>query len=386
MGRYAYHGQEVLKRDGKLVGFNAGYGFYSEHEHGYTGEEQIKSKKIIDKNKNHPFNGEIVENPQAINLMEFSDGSVWLTNDGWNYASLMRKTEEERHEIMDRYINNDDRKRNEEFMSKFGANMDSPEVIALWYAGFNGGGNFDLISTNEQSSELIRTLYAEMQRGNVAISSDYSFMFKDRGLSFVLLDQLTQEDLMNKQLVDHRDEMAGQFQKEYREYLQQEGLDESVCIGKGGKYPAEIWNVQISDLETNIKRRIVPKFYLEILDTSKGREDLDALCMHKLCRLTGDEIKALVPVVQSAEYAEYAKSHSQEEVETYLVEELALYRERQTIEDLRYLADKESLGKIASEQRTETVEKSSSSLKDKIGKWLHPDRENDKDKSEEKGE
>lgn len=255
MGRYAYYGQEVLKRDGKLVGFNAGYGFYSEHEHGYTGEEQIKSKKIIDKNKNHPFNGEIVENPQAINLMEFSDGSVWLTNDGWNYASLMRKTEEERHEIMDRYINNDDRKRTEKFMSKIGANMDSPEVIALWYAGFNGGGNFDLISTNEQSSELIRTLYAEMQRGNVAISSDYSFMFKDRGLSFVLLDQLTQEDLMNKQLVDHRDEMARQFQQEYREYLAKEGLDESVVIGKGGKYPAEFWNVQIHDLKTDFKRR-----------------------------------------------------------------------------------------------------------------------------------
>ena len=94
-----------------------------------------------------------------------------------------------------------------------------------------------------------------MQKGNVAISSDYSFMFKDRGLSFVLLDQLTQEDLMNKQLVDHRDEMARQFQKEYREYLQKEGLDESVCIGQGGKYPAEFWNVQISDLETNLKRR-----------------------------------------------------------------------------------------------------------------------------------
>lgn len=255
MGRYAYHGQEVLKRDGKLVGFNAGYGFYSEHESGYTGEEQMKSKKIIDKNKNHPFNGEIVENSQAINLMEFSDGNVWLTNDGWNYASLMRKTEEERHEIMDRYINNDDRKRNEEFMPKFGADMDSPEVVALWYAGFNGGGNFDLISTNEQSSELIKALYAEMQKGNVAISSDYSFMFKDRGLSFVLLDKLTQEDLMNKQLVDNRDEMARQFQKEYREYLQREGLDESICMGQGGKYPAEFWNVQISDLETNIKRR-----------------------------------------------------------------------------------------------------------------------------------
>lgn len=130
----------------------------------------------------------------------------------------------------------------------------------------------------------------------------------------------------------------------------------------------------------------MPEFYLEILDTSKGREDLDALCMHKLSHLTGDEIKALVPIVKSPEYAEYAKGHSQEDVETYLVEELALYRQRQTIEAGRYLADKESLEAIATEQRTETVEKGSSSLKDKIGKWLHPNREKDKDKSEEKGE
>lgn len=256
MSRYAYHGQEVLKRDGKLVGFNAGYGFYAEHEHGYTGAEQMKPKKGKDKNKNHPFNGEIVENPKSVNLMEFSDGNVWLTNDEWNYMSLMRKTEEERREIMDKYVNNDDRKRIEDLMSKLGANIDSPEIIALWYAGFNGGdGRFDLISTNEQSRELIRTLYDEMQKGNVAISSDYSFMFKDRGLSFVLLDQLTQEDLINKQLVDHRDEMARQFQQEYREYLQKEGLHGESCILEGCKYPAEFWNVQISALETGIKRR-----------------------------------------------------------------------------------------------------------------------------------
>ena len=255
MGRYAYHGQEVLERDGKLVGFNAGYGFYAEHESDYSGEEQTKPKKLIDKNKNHPFNGEIVENPNAVHMMEFSDGNVWITNDSWNYYSLMKKTEEERREIMDRYINNDDRKRTEEFMSSFGGKVDSPEVIALWSAGWNGGGNFDLISTTEQSSEVLKKLYEEMQKGNVAISSDYSFMFKDRGLSFVLLDQLTQEDLMNKQLVDHRDEMARQFQQEYREYLAKEGLEESVVIGKGGKYPVEFWNVQIHNLKTDFKRR-----------------------------------------------------------------------------------------------------------------------------------
>lgn len=131
---------------------------------------------------------------------------------------------------------------------------------------------------------------------------------------------------------------------------------------------------------------IVPEFYLEIIDTSKGREDLDSLCMHRLSRLTGDEIKALVPVVKSPKYAEYAKNHSKENAEQYLIEELALYRKKQEIEDSRYLANKESLEKIASEQRTETVEKRSVSLKDKIGKWLKHDKENSKDKSEEKGE
>ena len=108
--------------------------------------------------------------------------------------------------------------------------------------------------------------------------------------------------------------------------------------------------------------------------------------MHKLSRLKGDEIKALVPIIKSKEYAEYAKTHSKEDVEAYLLEELGLYRHGQEIEELRYLADKDSLEKIASEQRTETVEKRSLSLKDKIGKWLHCNKENDKDKSEEKGE
>ena len=257
MSRYAYHGQEVLKREGKLVGFNAGYGFYSEHERGYSGIEQKKPKKIKDKNKDNPFNGEIVENPQAINLIKFSDGSVWLTNDEWNYAGLMQKTEEERHKIMDKYINNVDRKKHEESMARFSDNIDSPEVIALWDGTFSGkfNSNFDLISTNAQSSELIKTLYNEMQKGNVAISSDYSFMFKDRGLSFVLLDSLTKEDLMNKQLVDHHNEIARKFQEEYENYLTKEEIRGESCISKGSKYPAEFWNLQIGDLETDIKRR-----------------------------------------------------------------------------------------------------------------------------------
>lgn len=58
-----------------------------------------------------------------------------------------------------------------------------------------------------------------------------------------------------------------------------------------------------------------------------------------------------------------------------LKELLELYRHRRGIEDLQYLVEKGALKQIASEQRTETVEKSSTSLRAKIGKWLHPDIE-----------
>ena len=68
---YTTHGQEVLERDGELVGFNAGSGSYAEHKHGYKDYEQTKPKKLIDKNRNHPFNGEIDENPDTIQMMEF---------------------------------------------------------------------------------------------------------------------------------------------------------------------------------------------------------------------------------------------------------------------------------------------------------------------------
>lgn len=385
MGRYASHSQEVLYREGQLVGFNAGFGFHSEHEWGYNGQEQIKPKKLIDKNRNHPFNGEIVENPEVIKMMEFSDGNVWITNDTFQYMSLMSLPEQERYKRMRNYINNEDKRQEGEILARLGVKPKAPEVVSLWDGGFTGFGDFNLISTSQQSSELLRKLYKEMQKKNVAISSDYSFIFKDRGLSFVILDKLTQEDLKNKQLVDHLDEMKRKFQKKYTKYLKKEGIHGESCIFDGCKYPAEFWSVQISDIKYNNKGEVIPEFYLEILDTSKGREDLDSLCMHKLCRLTGDEIKALVPIVKSSEYEEYAKSHSQEDVETYLVKELCLYRQRQVVDEGRNIDDKESLEAIATEQRIETVKKRAFSLKDRIGKWLHRDRENDKDKLEEKG-
>lgn len=225
--RYASHSQEVLYRDGKLIGFNAGYGSYAEHIGEYGGDEQRKRENTTVSDKDNPFDGDIIANPREVKMMEFSDGNVWITSDSWKHIRLMTQTEQERQEIMLEYINNSDRKVTEDFLTGLGKNIDSPNVVALWDGGFQGrGGSFDLISTNGQSSELLRKLYTELQKGNVAVSSDYSFMFEDRGLSFVLLDQLSKEDLAQKQLIDYRAELAEQFMREYREYLSQQGLEE----------------------------------------------------------------------------------------------------------------------------------------------------------------
>lgn len=382
MGRYAYHGQEVLERNGELVGFNAGYGFYGEHESHYLGDEQRKQKKLIDKNKNHPFNGEIVENPNAVHMIEFSDGNVWLTNDSYFNYRLMQKTEEERNAIKESYLHNEDRKRTEKEMLEFGGReLDAPEVVALWSAGWNGGGDFDLISTTEQSSEMLRKLYEEIQKGNVAISSDYSFMFKDRGLSFVLLDKLTKQDLMMKEYVDHREELGKKFQKEYREFVDNEGLGEFEV-----KYPVGFWNLQISGLNQTDKG-LIPEFYLELYHTNHGDWDNDS-CLFNVPRyMSGDEIKFLVPIAKSEEFITFADNHSKEEIEEYINTQLENYHEQQRLaQEQEYQIGEDSLDSIAGEQRTENIERKSSSLREKIEKWLNPDRENNKNKPDGRGE
>lgn len=381
MSRYAAHAQQILySEDGKLKGFNAGYGFYAEHEYGYKGMEQLDKSRFKNNNKKkNPFTGEIVKNPEWVRLIQFEKGkNVFLTNDNFEYGIIQRMDEEDKEKYIEGFINNRDRACIEELCTKKGWNMETPEVIALW-----NDSRFYLISTNEQSKELLETLYSEIKKKNVAISSDYSFMFKDRGLSFVLLDQLTPEDLVNKQLVDHREEMGRKFEEEYNEFLEKEGL---AGYGVEMNYPLRFANVQITGLNQT-EKGISPEFYLELYHIDHGEWDNNSCLFNVTHRMSGDEIKFLVPIAKSKEFEEFANSHSKEEIEVYVNEQLENYHEQQRIaEEQGYEVGENSLDVIASEQRTETVEKTSLSLKDRISKWLHLDRENDKDKSEEKGE
>lgn len=387
MGRYANYSQEVLYRNGKLAGFNAGYAYHTEHETGYRGMEQTELKKSgrskrKDNNSNHPFNGEIVINPELIHFMEFDDGTVWIKSGGLynsEYERLKRLSNQEKYARMrDVYINNYDRENYEKMCRKYGREPETPEIISLW-----DDNSFDLISTSTSSSEILRTLYNEIQKGNVAISGDYSFMFKDRGLSFVLLDQLTQEDLMNKQLVDHSKEMSRNFQKQYNEFLIEEGL---AGYGVEMKYPLRFANVQTTELKQT-EKGLSPEFYLELYHIDHGEWNNDSCLFNVKHRMSGDEIKFLVPIAKSKEFEEFANNHSKEDIEAYINQQLEEYHEQQKIaEEQGYEIGQDSLESISTEQRTETVEKRRVSLKERISKWLHHDRENNKDKSEVKGE
>lgn len=146
MSRYADNSQEVLYRDGKLIGFNAGYGFHSEHEHGYKGMEQMKSMKKD--NPNNPFSEEIVTNSEEIHLMELNDdGNVFLTNDGYYYYRMLEMSEADKNRRVESLINNDDRKSTADFLTRIGMQPEQPEVVSLW-----NDRHFYLLSTNEQSS------------------------------------------------------------------------------------------------------------------------------------------------------------------------------------------------------------------------------------------
>ena len=184
-------GQEILYRNGKFVGLNTGYhlGWFF-HDFIYNGPEQFKTSV---KNKDNPFYGQIIENPKAIQIIEWGENDVLISNIPELYEKLKGLPKEKRAtDIYSRIKENN-----------YG-HLDLPDetiVVSSWYPGNEKyGGRFYLTSIGGKNVDIIKKLYNEIQKSNVAVSSGYTFMFEDRGLSFIILDQLSKEDLENKKI------------------------------------------------------------------------------------------------------------------------------------------------------------------------------------------
>lgn len=74
----------------------------------------------------------------------------------------------------------------------------------LFGYGGEDKNEFDLISTTEKSKEVLKILYEEMKKGNVAISNLCDFISGREGLSFLLIDRLTEEDFEKKRRINDR--------------------------------------------------------------------------------------------------------------------------------------------------------------------------------------
>ena len=191
-------GTKILYNEtGTLKGFNGGWIRRSEQMQSepYSGHELFGAMYTAD----NPFGGEIVTKPEAIKLIE-RDGNVLLTNTFINGENI--------DYIINRAINHRDRKTIDlerrsaiSDMPKLKETLEQPEqqdIISIW-----NNLNFELVSLTEHGSDILRILYQEMQNRNVAISRDNSFLF-DRcpGLSFVIVSELTVEDLAKKEQIE----------------------------------------------------------------------------------------------------------------------------------------------------------------------------------------
>jgi len=182
----------------KLIGFNAGMVQRSEHMTSgqYEGPELCGAMYT----KENPFGGETITNPEAIQLIEY-EGKVILTNTEMPYTDdrFIEHLFESAFNHPDRDEKYRDFERNKviEIAPNAKDQLQQPEqedIIGIW-----NNWSFELVSTNENGSEVLRTLYEEMLKKNVAISRRNSFIFdKCPGLSFVILSELTEEDYEKK--------------------------------------------------------------------------------------------------------------------------------------------------------------------------------------------
>ena len=313
MGRYATSNFQILtnKRNGQLKGINFGYGYYSEHERGYSGSETFdyENKQLVG-----PFIKETIKNPSQVKFFRDSKNRVMLSSD--SFLNRKVKTNEDLIEFIDASLSSDDN-----FMTTF---KKEEKFYAYW-----SDDHFYIIGLEAFANDLLEKLYDNIQRENIAVSSDFSGIFDDRGLSFVVLNQLEPVDFAIKRASEVYEYMLEEQQKKYKQYLKDNGMH--FFSEKKKEYPFELFNVQIQGIDMTSDDEISPYFYVEIYDNIHLNSDLEGrrdFYSNISRRLTGLEIEFLVGLAQDAKFTEYANNNSFEDTEKYIIELLEEERKK----------------------------------------------------------
>lgn len=220
--RPTVYGREMIKNEkGELAGINLGYNYYLEHECG-TEEllegindlapkmklrDKIKFSKIKRKYKHTPFNGHII-NPQ-IPLIErkitidntrikatYSKYKKFLLKDGQTYTQVVTATASyllnRYKETKVTYAESDvlympDYQSNN-FNTGWILNGSPSEPKYDEFAGaWDGSNGFMILFEDPKAAD---EFIAAIRRGVMAMVSEERSLFKDRGLSFIVLDKV----------------------------------------------------------------------------------------------------------------------------------------------------------------------------------------------------
>lgn len=229
--RPAVYGGEIVKRNNKIVGFNIGYNFYCEHECGvlklinhlnnqYLNKLSLKENKKLYKNgfvltnkyKNTPFSKcilrgnldyikreVIIDNESLIKSKKYH--RFLLTNG--NYTMFRIASDDDLSYFREQY--GQKRKFSEDellYMPDY--NIDMSCNIGYLLGGNNSIVNSSIIgswasdgftifipkmSYSEEAKNLADDFEKSLKTGSLAICDGHAGLFKDRGLSFVMLDK-----------------------------------------------------------------------------------------------------------------------------------------------------------------------------------------------------
>lgn len=294
--RYTQFGQEVIFTDDKkLLGICIGYDFCSEHEWGYDGRISTRPKR----KHNDPsptFAEAIIDKPECVELVECDDGLMALASHTlWGPL----------RDIEDRY----------------GYLENHPDVRCaepdhrddVFFDAFWDERNFLIFGIDGYSSKILEELNECIKAKDVAVSADFRPLFKNRGLSFVVVSRIPSDKTKAREDAIRLEKLALDARADLEQWLKDQ-CNESWCYSafNGAVWLSNVQPFAVYDVEGSPETY----FYFEPHDMlawnrsdDYEKDNISSCVMFDIPHMTNAlGVKKLYEIGNSGEYIEQAAS------------------------------------------------------------------------------
>ena len=316
--RYTWQGQEVVCNDnGELVGVNIGFDFCSEHEWGYSGRELAHRRRRGDYSS-PSFEQALIDKLDMISLIECDDGLMALTSypQGRGYDIADRDSYMEGHHDV--------------------RTADPDRRPGACFDAFWDENSFLIYAIDGYSSKILCELYDHILNYDVAVSPNFLPIFRERGLSFVIVSHLSKEDHETRNRILNIERIALDAREDLGLWLREHGNSS----WEYSTFKGAVWlsNVQVSFV-LDVDNTPVPYFYYEPHDmlawTKTPHDNISSIYFSKMPHwMSAEGVQALYLTGNSDEYTTRAK-----DLDHQSREELLMSMWREEIGDKVEIAD-----------------------------------------------